>query len=314
MRWSEEVVGIDFSDDCLVATRVASGSPGSLRLLNLGWARLDPAASDDEWAAALRRIWRSAGGFSTRTVCASLRSRSALLRYFQYPALEPVELASALGLEAEDSLQLSREELVLDWHLAQSTAVAGSPKESCLEGLLVAAPRKHIQQQLDIMRMAGLYPVAVDLAAAALGNLHVATHPEPPTGEPVCILHLTGHRADMALLFGEKGLYARSLYARGASWDSSMAALVDGIQDALKYFLFKLGGQPVRKMWLSGPLPEQTGLLALLREKAGVTAEKWNPVARVVPGSALVRRRLAEADRPPLEISLGLALRRYDDE
>lgn len=313
MRWSEEVVGIDFSDDCLVAARVMAGSSGALSLLNAGWVRVDPAAPDKVWADALRHLWRSAG-FSTRTVCASLRSRSALLRYFRYPALDPVELASALGLEAEDSLQLPREEIALDWHLSQSVLVKGSKKETSLEGLLVAAPRKQIRQQLDVLRMAGLYPVAMDLAAAAMANLFAATNPELPEGDPVCLLHLTAHRAEIALRFGEKGLYARSLYPRGASWEASLGSLVEGVQDALKYYVFKLGGQPVHRLLAGGHLPAHADFLALLQEKAGVPVEKWNPVGRVVPGSSQMRRLLAEPERPPLEISLGLALRRYDDE
>lgn len=313
MRWSEEVVGIDFSDDGLVAARVTAGDSGTLRLLNVGWAQVDPAAPDKEWAAALRRLWRAAG-FSSRTVCASLRSRSALLRYFRYPALESVELASALGLEAEDSLQLPREEIALDWHLRPAAPVAGARKETRLEGMLVAAPRKQVRQQLGILRMAGLYPVAIDLAPAAVANLYMATTPGSPASAAICLLHMGRHRADIALLFGDKGLYARTLYSRGTSWEASLGPLVEGVQDALKYYVFKLGGQSVSRLLAGGQLPAESGFLASLQEKAGVPVEKWDPVGRVVPGSAQVRRRLAEAGPPPLEISLGLALRRYDDE
>lgn len=313
MRWSEDIVGIDFADNGLVATRVAAGNPGPLRLLNAGWVQVDPAASDRDWAAALRQLWRTAG-LKTRTVCASLRSRSALLRYFRYPALDPVELASALGLEAEDSLQLPREEIALDWHLSRPLPLSGTKVRSDVEGLLVAVPRKHLEQQLHILRLAGLFPVAVDAAPAALANLHAAVAPDAGERAAVCLLQLAAHRADIAVVFGEQGLYARTLYPRGDSWEASLGPLMEGVQDALKYYVFKLGGQTVRRLLVGGTLPAQADFLAGLQQKAGVPVEKWDPAARLVPGSAHVRRLLAEAGRPPLETSLGLALRRFDDE
>ena len=306
---AEDVVGLDVSNGVISAARLAASPKGSLRLLNAGWATVASGASERELATAIRSVWRSAS-LPSRTVCASLRSRSAIVRYFSYPAMDRVELVSALGLEAEDSLQLPRNQIALDWHLNhQRNPVAGSA--SRLAGLLVAVPRKEVDQQLDLLRQAGLYPVAIDLGATAVGNLFQTLQPDPKSYEDTCVLHLTSQSADMVLLFGGDSLYARTIYARGANWEVSLGSLLEGLQDVLKYYTFKLRGQPVRRLVLSGRVPQIPNFMDHLRSSAGVPVELWDPLASMKAGSRHAQRVMNDSSKPSLAISLGLALRRY---
>lgn len=307
----EDVVGLDVSNGVISASRLASAADGTLRLLNAGWAKVAPGATDRELATAIRDVWRSAG-LPSRTVCASLRSRSAIVRYFSYPALEQVELVSALSLEAEDSLQLPRDQIVFDWHLNHQSKQEGPGAKARREGLLVAVPRKDVEQQLGVLRMAGLYPVALDLGVTAIGNLFQVLHPDAASYEDTCVLHLTSQSADIVLLFEGDSLYARTIYARGTNWETSLGSLLEGLQDALKFYVFKLRGQPVRRLVVSGRIPEQANFLELLRAKTAVPVELWDPLARMAPGSLKARRVLGDSTKPPLAVSLGLALRRYD--
>lgn len=309
----EDVVGLDISNGVISAARVTAAPGGTLTLQSAGWTEVSPDASERELAAALRHVWRSAG-IPSWTVCASLRSRSVIVRYFSYPALEQVELVSALALEAEDSLQLPRDQIVFDWHLNHRQRRAAEGKAVRDEGLLVAAPRREVDQQMAMLRRAGLYPVAIDLGATAVGNLFQVMHPDPKSHEDTCVLHLTSQSANIVLLFEGDSLYARTIYARGDTWDASLGSLLEGLQDALKFYVFKLRGQPVRRVAVSGRLPDKADILRLLREKAGVPVEIWDPLTRVAPGSARVSRLLRESERPPLAVSMGLALRRYDGD
>lgn len=310
---NEDVVGLDISNGIISAARVVASPGGTLTLQSAGWAQVAADASDRDLAIAIRQVWRSAG-IPSWTVCASLRSRSVIVRYFSYPALDRVELASALALEAEDSLQLPRDQIALDWHLNHQQRRAAQGDVARDEGLLVAAPRKELQGQLNVLRQAGLYPVAVDLGATAVGNLFQVMHPDPKAREDTCLLHLTSQSANIVLLFEGDSLYARTIYARGENWEASMGALFEGLQDALKFYVFKLRGQPVRRVVVSGRLPERADMLGLLREKTGVPVELWDPLARVAPGSPKVSRLLRESNRPSLAVSMGLALRRYDGD
>ena len=73
-------------------------------LTHAGWQEYAPDASDDEIAQVIRKLWRKTR-MPTRTVCGGLQSRSLCLKYFRYPDLSQMELASALKLEAEETLQ-----------------------------------------------------------------------------------------------------------------------------------------------------------------------------------------------------------------
>lgn len=303
----EEIVGLDISNGLVSAARLLVAADGSLRLLNAGWAQVGPGASERKLATAIRQVWRSAG-LPSRTVCVSLRSRSAMLRYFSYPAMEQVELASALGLEAEDSLQLPRDQIVLDWHLNyQKQKHPGGRRE----GLLVAVPRKDVDHQLSVLRQAGVYPVTLDLGVTAVANLFQALHPDPRTYEDTALLNLTSHGADIALLFGGDSLYARTFYARGASWEQSLNALWEGVQDAFKFYVFKLRGQPVRRLLICGTAPAGTDLVAEFKARLAVPVEWWDPLTAMEPGSVQARRVMKDEHKPPLAVCLGLALRRY---
>ena len=310
----EDVVGLDVGDGIISAARVKVGREGGIRLRNAGWAEYPVGASARDMAAAIRRVWRTAAMPSV-SVCAAFRSRSTVLRYFRYPALSPDEFESALRMEAEETLQLAQEEICLDWHLNRGNATGASGAgQHPSEGMLVAAPAKDVEQFLDMLRMAGLYPVTLDLGATAVGNLFRALSPGPKSGGDVCILHLTRQGADIAVLFDRTSLYARTIFARSEAWESSIDYLAEGVKDALKYYEFKLRYRPPQRLLVSGRIPRAPGFIEGFRDATGMAAELWDPLAQVVPGSFRVRRLLAgRQGLPPLAASIGLALRRYDD-
>ncbi|HMP75845.1 MAG TPA: pilus assembly protein PilM [Kiritimatiellia bacterium] len=309
----EDIVGLDWSDGEITAARVDVSPLGAVSLLNVGWARTGVGASDAALAGAIREVWRSAG-MPSHTVAVSIRNRSVVVRPFSYPSLRSEELQAALRLEAEESLQLPREEIAVDWHLNHAP-VPGVPGEGqSYSGLLVAAPLKEVEHHLSILRMAGLYPVVMDLGATAVGNLYRTMHREPKACEDACVLHLTRQSADIVMLFNGDGLYARTLHARGETWDASISTLVEGLQDALKYYVFKLRGQPVRRLVVTGHLPGQSDFLNVLQAKADVPVERWDPLAHIKPAGVRVRSRLAAGAPPPLSICMGLSLRRYSSD
>ncbi len=310
---AEDIVGVDISDGIVTAARVEVDREGRVRLRNVGWDEIPAGVSEVEQAAVIRRVWRSSG-MPSYTVCGSFRGRSCMLRYFRYPAITRAELDSALRLEAEESLQLKQADIVLDWQISQplqSTGMGSGTRP--YEGLLVAAPRADVDKLLGVLRLAGLYPVAIDVGATALCNAYRALEGGVAEDGATCLVHLTRQCADVALLFDRQGVYARSVHARGDDWDSSQDVLVESVKDALKYYEFKLRRQPVKRLVLAGRMPSGTGFKVALEKAAGLPATVWDAVPAVVPGSSRVRRVLADLSQvPPMAISIGLALRRFD--
>ena len=308
----EDLVGLDVNDGLVVVARVKTGRDGQLYLRNAGWAECPAGVPDRVMAAAIRRAWWTAG-MPSHTVCAAFRSRAVVLRYFKYPALTREEFEAALRLEAEENLQLPPQEIVLDWHLNQFAAPGTDGAATRpYEGLLAAAPLKEVTQFMAVLRLAGLYPVALDLGATAITNLFHAQQTDRRLREDTCVLHLTRQGADIAVLFERHGLYARTVFARSVSWESSLDYLAESVKDAFKYYEFKLRGAPVQRLFVTGRLPTTPDFTAQLAHALGVPVEVWDPLARIAPGSLRVKRLLRRRETlPPLGLCIGLALRRY---
>ena len=117
----EDIVGLDISDGEITAARVDVSPLGAVRLRNVGWTRVEAGASDEALASAIKGVWRAAG-LASHTVAASMRSRSVVVRPFNYPPLGPEELRAALRLEAEESLQLPPDQIAVDWHITRDGA------------------------------------------------------------------------------------------------------------------------------------------------------------------------------------------------
>ena len=314
-RAREDVAGLDLGDGLMVVTRLTTSRSGQLELSHAGWAEYDPDASPQVIANSLRRLWATAG-MPTSTVCVRVRSPALVLRYFRLTNLAEHEWASALWLKAEEALQMSRGDIAADWHLnrrprAGQRAGAGD----VVEGLLVAAPRVDVDRTLDMLLLAGLYPVIVDVGCLAACNLVVALSPETVAAEPVCVVNLSRYAADIVVLFREGAVYPHTVSRRVSSWDESVPYLCENILDVLKYQEFKLHEDPVRRVLLTGRMPESDPSGVRIAEAIGVPVEKWDPLKHV----SVRRRRLARVlDReldlgPLLATSMGLALRRDSD-
>lgn len=312
-RRVEDVVGLDWSDGEIVAARVDVGPLGAVRLLNAGSACVPVDAAEGEVVAAMRTVWHAAG-MPSRTVAVSLRSRSVAVRPFDYPELHPEELRAALRLEAEEALQLPQSEIALDWHVNESGTAASERGARQFSGLLVAAPLREVARYQRMLTLAGLFPVVMELGATAVANLFRATHREPGACDGVCVLHLTGQSADISVLHGKNGLYARTLYARGGSWDSSEQALIEGVNEGLKYFVFKLHGKPVRMVAVTGRIPNQPSFLEDLTARIGVPVRVWEQAAMLHDAPHRVREKLRPTPPASLAIAMGLSLRGYADD
>ena len=112
----ENIAGINIADGVISVARVIRRSRKKIQLTHAGWTEYAPDASEDEIALSIRKIWKAAK-IPTKTVCVGLHSQSLCLKYFRYPDLSPMELTSALKLEAEETLQLPPEQIMLDGHL-----------------------------------------------------------------------------------------------------------------------------------------------------------------------------------------------------
>ncbi|MEI6148824.1 MAG: pilus assembly protein PilM [bacterium] len=322
LSWStSDVVGVNFGDSHITVARLRGNNSGPFEVTHAGWESYDPSAPEREIALAVKALWRKAG-LPTKTVVASLRSSALVVRYFKYPSMPGSELRSALQLQAEECLQLTRDELVVDCHINKGEVLReGNRVEGeMIEGVLAAAPSKDVDHVLNILHMAGLDPIVLDVRAVAVANLY-ATLAAKREDSTVCVVNLSPHSADVIVLSKSGAMYPHTVFCRASTWAESPAFLCENIRDVMKYSEFKLDWEPVHRVFLTGDMPIQGvtvgqlgngDFLSNVQTGLKLPVETWNPLKHLVLKTKGIRELIEghPADAARLAPSLGLALRR----
>ena len=306
-----DVAGLDIGDRFISAARIHRGRDGVLELRHAGCVDYPQGGTEREVVHAIRNLWRQSQ-MPTTTVCSCLRSPSLLMRHFRHPLMSEAEIKAALRLEAEEELQMSSEQLFVDWHLfAQKGKTTGVLPETKAEGFLVAVPKNEARRHLALLEAAGLEAVILDVGCTAIANLYLTLHGLPHPEDVVCLVNLLEHGADLSIVCGNKCLYPRSIFLPALTRESALDRLAEHIRDELKYFQFKLRQQAVQKVVCMGVSTSPEELLKHMQHRLTVPVEYWDPLqdSRVRLPSAMQSSR-RDAGHPALSVvSLGLALR-----
>ncbi len=308
INWSTtDIAGIEFGDHHITAVRMRGQEPGSFVMTHAGIVDYDSTSDPKMIAGAVKTLWKKTG-MPTRTVCAALRSGSLVLRYFSLPPMTEMELKRTLQLKAEEALQLSGNDIVVEWHL-NTPALAGG--EQPVTGLLAATPVKDVERELDVLYEAGLDPVILDIRALAVANLYEVVG-DRGGDVPVCLVNLSPHAADVMIRRGTGELYPHAIFCRASTWNEAPDFLAENIRDVLRYSEYKLGWASVRQVVLSGTIPCDEVFLNALKEALGIDLKFWDPVSEISRKSRGVMELLDGKDSPAgfLAPALGLALRR----
>ena len=311
-RVTEDVAGLDIADGYITAARFKSTRRGGWELRNAGWVPYDSRLSDKELVAKVRTLWRQCK-IPTTTVCSCMRSRAFAFHYFKYAKVSKEELASALWLQGEEMLQMPRKDIAIDWRLNRAEGNSRDPSgETATEGILFAAPLKAVEHHLEILEMAGLYPVILDVGSLAIGNLFLELRDGVVAPETLCLMNLSDHVADVVIFRNCEWIYPHTIVFRTATWEQSMAYLCESVNDVLKYYQYKLRQEPVTRLVITGRIPAPEQLPAILQKGTGLPTEIWNPLPWLKVGVSGLARQLASDPHvgPLLATSLGLAMRR----
>lgn len=307
----ENIAGINIADGVVSAARVVRRNRNKITLTHAGWLEYAPDASDEEIALTIRKLWKKTK-MPTQTVCSGMHTRSLCLKYFKYPDLAPRELTSALKLEAEETLQLPPEEIVVDWHLNRPKNDPYTPLGEQLHGIMVAVAKKQVNRQLNLLKMAGLFPVVMDIGCTSLCNLYLALRGEKVNKDnAVCVVNLSRYNADISILYNDHFIYPRTIISRSAEWSAKVQYLIENISDALLYYHVKVDKAPVTQLVLTGFVPEEAEFVGQIHDTIGLPTEIWSPLRDENFSIARSAKSSKEHDvaTPLMTTSLGLSLR-----
>lgn len=307
----ENIAGINIADGVVSIARVVRRGRNKIALTHGGWLEYAPDARDEEIVQVIRKLWKKTK-MPTRTVCAGLHTRSLCLKYFQYPDLAPRELTSALDLEAEETLQLPPEEIALDWHLNRPKNDPYTQLGEQLHGVLVAVSKREVNNQLNLLKKAGLFPVITDVGSTSLCNLFLALRGDKVNEHnAICVVNLSRYSADISILYNDHYIYPRTIISRSAEWSSKVQYLIENISDALLYYHVKVDKTPVTQLVLTGFVPEEPEFVAQIHDTIGLPTEVWSPLKddNFVVAHSVKSAKNHSVISPLMTTSLGLGLR-----
>ena len=311
MAKNENIAGINIGDGFVSVARIVRRGRKKIMLTHAGWMEYAPDASDEDIVQVIRTLWKKAK-MPTRTVCAGLQSRSLCLKYFKYPDLSQMELVSALRLEAEETLQLPPEQIMLDWHINRPMNDPYTQQGEQLQGVLVAVEKKQVNRQLNLLKTAGLYPVLMDVGSTSLCNLFLTLRGDSVTTEnAVCVVNLSRYNADVSILYNDHYIYPRTIISRSAEWASKVQYLIENISDALLYYHVKVDKTPVSQLVLTGFVPDELGFVAQIHDMIGLPTEVWSPLRdeNFMIAHSVKSSKQYDVVTPLMTTSLGLGLR-----
>lgn len=168
-RFRAQAVGMDIDHGAIKAVQVSS-SGGDYTLQHVGYRRLPPGtitegevADQDLLASEIQEFW-STHGFRGKTVILGLSNQKVVVRLLDFPHMDPEDLKSAIGFEAQDHIPMPIDEAVLD-HVVLGPQEEGSDLDRIL---IVAAQRDMVSRFTSAVRTAGLRPIGVDVKALSL--------------------------------------------------------------------------------------------------------------------------------------------------
>lgn len=309
---SENIAGINIGDSVVSAARIVRRGRKKIVLTHAGWMEYAQDTPDDELVQIIRKLWKKCR-MPTRTVCVGLHSRNMCVKYFKYPDLSQIELISALKLEAEETLQLEPDDIMLDWHLNRPRNDPYTQQGEQLQGVLVAVAKNQVVHQMNLVKRAGLLPVMMDVGCTSLCNLFLTLRGDSVNREnAVCVVNLSRYNADISILYNDHYIYPRTIISRSAEWSSKVQYLIENISDALLYYHVKVDKTPVNRLVLTGFVPDNPEFLGQIHDTIGLPTEVWNPTQDknfLTSPTISGFQKGGAVGTPLMTTSLGLALR-----
>lgn len=234
----------------------------------------------------------------------SLAGSSLIIQYFKFPLLSEKDLESTVRLEAERIMSDRLARMDTDFQ-----ALSPYQEKKKEENILFASiPRVIVGHRLNILREAGLNPVAIDIDSMALANCFLRLK-NTTFQESVMVLNLGARLVNLVIL--NKG----SLYfLRDIALDLEtpfdlkdkkvLEKTVEEIRRSIHYYEARERKNKVGKIFFTGGAAAAPGITDSFSKALGLPVEEWNPLKDVEYPSGL-----AENKGYLLAVAIGLGLR-----
>ena len=306
----KNIVSVDIGSS-LIKLAQLSQSDGRIRLDKVGVInnpipRLGTASEKARRGAVAQAIKSSLkkSHIRAKDAVSSLAGSCAIIQYFKFPPLSEKDLESTVRLEAERIMSDRLAQMDTDFQ------VFPSPQEKKKEEniLFVAVSMVIVGYRLEILREAGLNPIAIDIDSMALANCFLRLK-KIVSRESVIVLNLGARLVNLAILSKGSLHFLRDIALDlEAPFDFKdkkiLEKIIEEIRRSIHYYEARERKNKVEKIFFTGGAATAPGITDSFSKALGLPVEKWNPLKDVEYPSGL-----AENKGYLLAVAIGLGLR-----
>lgn len=287
-----KLLGIDIGGESVRAVLLRS-SYRKLAVEGIGECEIESAPTlSDAIARAVSDL-----ASQNDSIAVSLDGDRIFVRSLKLPQTAAKQLGEVLPFELEANLPIEIDEVVYDY------TVAGRSEDGQLEVLAVAARTEDVRERIDLVRAA----LAGEAERIGAGGFPLAALsqviPDLREAGPIALLDVSETRSELVVLEAGEAVFARTLGRGMRGLPESAPLLLRDLRQSLAAFRAS-GGEPVVRLYLTGPGASAEGVPAYLQSELGIEiAELPTPQLEPMP-----EERLAALPRYAKAFALALSL------
>lgn len=219
----KKVVGLDIGSTQVKAVELRK-SGSKVELVRVGVADVHPGGDrgmggGDVFQLKVNAIQRAlqAGKISAKYSVSAVSGESIIVRYIQLPDMPEADLKNALRWEAEEYIPFSIDEVNLDSVILGPSATMGK-----VDVLLVSARKDLVNEHVQLVRMANLVPLVVDVESFAFLNCFELNY-QPAREDCVCLVHIGADVTSINVYVGNTSRFSRDIGIAGNSISQSIS-------------------------------------------------------------------------------------------
>jgi len=315
---------------------------GSIKSVQLRWTQSGVELCEFGLAESSTDTGRAVAQFiqprNIKLANISVSGPSTLIRYVNFPRMDPAELQQALKFEAQKHIPFPVDEVNLDGYILKPDLPG-----NLMLVLLAAVKKDLIAGRLKLMEEAGVKPNLIDIDSVALINAYNFNYPveSDSSHNVIALLNLGASMANLNILEDGIPRLSRDIHTGGAVFTQKLADIFaadlvvaeklklssegenrDKVRAAMEPMLANLGLEirtsfdfyesqsalSVEKILVSGGSSYFSGLKDMLSAAVGIAVEDWDPFKKISLAGGIDAASLKSVSNQ-LAVAVGLALR-----
>ena len=341
-------VGLDIGSSYLKIVQLNDAKAG-YEVASAGMLPLRPEiivdgaiADKDGLTNALKDLMKKAGIKSADAVIGVSGHSSVIIKKITIPVMTEDELATSIKYEAEQYIPFDINEVNLDFQI-----LGPKPEEGQMDVVLVAVKKNTIQEYVEAIEAAGLYPVIVDVDSFALVNMYEANY-DIVEGKNIALVNVGASKTNIDILREGLPIFTRDSAIGGnhhtealersleisredaerlkqgqaiegvsaidvqAALTSASEEIYNEIYRSFEYYRSSVGDDEISEIILSGGTTRVNGFASTMAERLGIQVEIADPFKKIRVPEKLDPSFIKDS-APMLAVAVGLAMRRVGD-